>query len=420
MKGNPFYGTMRGKLGEQVFMRTGGEQRARTYLKVISNPRTKAQQAQRVKLANLVGFYRLLRPLLGDSFLRRPANQSSYNAFVKANLASSRVYLTKEQASSGYVVTAPYTITDGTLQQSGWDAVTSGFNFTDYTTPFEGTAGVGYALQAGFKSAYLAYYPDADESDVLLFVSVVEQPNAKAPTMLLHPMYLSQLDGTDQWFAKHIVSAKPAELTGTGQYVYKASANESLAIVRARISNNRIVVCSTENLNLGISANLRHGQFNTQLALNGAINSYGLGSGFAIQEAVRNTPVHTGVQARWVLENGNLADSITFDKPADVSKTTAIIYLTGLSNPIGGYGKTELRFENEEMNREGTRIVLDSREYGGDYTTMTLRLASAAVAGVFTIYPVTTRILIKFYDKADENRVIFEGYSAPLTFNAKE
>lgn len=411
---------MRGKLGEQVFMRTGGEQRARTYLKAISNPRTKSQMSQRVKLANLVGFYRILRPILGDSFLRRATNQSSYNAFVKANLASSHVYLTKEQASSGYVVTAPYTITDGTLQPSGWEKVTAGFDVTDYVTPFEGTAGVGYTLQEGFRNAYLAYYPDADDSEVLLFVSVIEQSNAKAPTMSIHSMYLSQLDGTDKWFAKHIVSSKPAEPTGTGQYFYKASANESLAIVRARISNNRIVVCSTESLYLGVSANLRQGQFNTQLALNSAINSYGMGSGFAIQEAVRNTPVRTGVQAWWVLENGNLSDSIAFDKPADVSETTAIIYLTGLSNPVGGYGKTELRFESEKMNGEGTRIVLNSREYGDDYTAITLRLASAAVTGVFTEYPVTTRILIKFYDKDDENKVVFSGYSAPLTFNAKE
>ena len=411
---------MRGKLGEQVFMRTGGEQRARTYLKVISNPRTKAQMSQRVKLANLVGFYRILRPLLGDSFLRRTANQSSYNAFVKANLASSRVYLTKEQASSGYVVTAPYTITDGTLQQSGWDAVTTGFDFTDYTTPFEGTAGVGYALQEGFKNAYLAYYPDADESDVLLFVSVKEQSGAMAPLMSIHPMYLSQLDGTDEWFAKHIKSAKPAEPAGTGQYVYKAAANESLAIVRARISNNRIVVCSTESLSLGVSANLRQGQFNTQLALNSAINSYGMGSGFAIQEAVRNTPARTDVQARWVLENGNLADSITFGKPADVSSTTAIIYLTGLSVPAKGYGKTEFRFEDEVMNGNGTRIVLNSREYGKDYTTMTLRLESVAVTESFKSYPATTRILIKLYDKDDENKVVFSGYSANLTFNAAQ
>lgn len=419
MKGNPFFGTMRGKLGEQVFMRTSGEQRARTYLKVISNPRTKSQMSQRVKLANLVGFYRILRPLLGDSFLRRPANQSSYNAFVKANLASSRVYLTKEQASNGYVVTAPYTITDGTLQQSGWDAVTPGFDFTDYVTPFEGTAGVGYALQEGFKNAYLAYYPDADESDVLLFVSVVEQPNAKAPTMSIHVMYLSQLDGTDSWFAKHIASAKPAELTGTGQYVYKAAANESMAIVRARISNNRIVVCSTESLNLGISANLRQGQFNTQLALNSAINSYGMGSGFAIQDAVRNTPQRVEEKKSWILEDGSLIDRIVFDKPSDINPNTARALFTGVAIP-GNLGKTTLRFENEQMNGEGTSIRMQYRIIGDDYTSLKLTLESAAVTGDFNRYPATTRILVRFYDKNDESKVVFEDYTAPLTFNAKE
>lgn len=419
MKGNPFFGTMRGKLGEQVFMRTGGEQRARTYLKVIGNPRTKSQMSQRVKLANLVGFYRLLRPLLGDSFLRRPANNSSYNAFVKANLASSRVYLTKEQASSGYVITAPYTITDGTLQQSGWDKVTPGFDFTDYVTPFEGTAGVGYALQEGFRNAYLAYYPDADESDVLLFVSVIEQSGGIAPTMSIHPMYLSQLDGTDSWFAKHIVSAKPAELAGTGQYVYKASANESLAIVRARISNNRIVVCSTESLNLGISANLRHGQFNTNLALNSAINSYGMGSGFAIQEAVRNAPAPVAPTSHWVTERGSLVDSIVFDKPGDVRPSNAVMLFTNIALPGGGLGKTTLRFEDEKMNGEGTKIQMYERVYGEDYTSLKLSLNEATVTNSFESYPVTTRILVQIYDKNDENKVVFSGYSAPLTFNAK-
>ena len=59
------------------------------------------------------------------------------------------------------------------------------------------------------------------------------------------------------------------------------------------------------------------------------------------------------------------------------------------------------------MNGDGTRIVLDSREYGKDYTTMTLRLASAAVTENYQRYPVTTRILIKFYDKDDETKFLF-------------
>ena len=399
-------------------MRMGGEQRARTYLKVISNPRTKAQMSQRVKLANLVGFYRLLRPLLGDSFLRRPANQSSYNAFVKANLASSRVYLTKEQASSGYVVTAPYTITDGTLQSSGWDKASPDLSSTLYTTPFEGPSGVGYALQGGFKNAYLAYYPDADESDVLLFVSVIEQSNAKAPIMSIHPMYLSQLDGTDEWFDKHMASAKPAELTGTGQYVYKAAENESLAIVRARISNNRIVICSTESLYLGISANLRHGQFNTQLALNNAINSYGMGSGFAIQEAVRNTPKLGKPEAYWVLENGSLSKTATFNTPGSINAQTAVAYFTNIEKPQEGYSETELFFENKDMDKEGSEIVLESVSFNEEQKSMLVKFKSAKVTSQYSQYPVTTKIAITLYNGS--GGVIFDGLTAPLTFNAAQ
>ena len=420
MKGNPFFGTMRGKLGEQVFLRTGGEQRARTYLKVISNPRTKAQMSQRVKLANLVGFYRILRPILGDSFLRRPANQSSYNAFVKANLASSRVYLTKEQASSGYVVTAPYTITDGTLQQSGWVLEGSLLSEFSLATPFAGTAGVGYALQEGFRRAYLEFYPDADESDVLLFVSVIDQKNRVAPTMSIHPMYLSQLDGTDEWFANNIVSMKPAETNGTAPYVYKPKGDESIAIVRARISNNRIVVCSTEHITLGGTANLRLGQFNTPMALNSAINSYGMGSNFAIQEAVRNAPAPTTPTAHWVLGGDVLADSITFDKPSDVTHLNAEVLFTNIALPGGGLGKTILRFENEDMNQDGTRILMYDRSYGKDYTTMKLRLQAVEVSSAFASYPVTTRILVQIYDVKDDTKVVFSGYTAPITFNAAE
>ena len=230
-------------------------------------------------------------------------------------------------------------------------------------------------------------------------------------------MYLSQLDGTDSWFTKHIVSTKPAELTGTGQYVYKAAANESLAIVRARISNNRIVVCSTESLSMGISANLRQGQFNTQLALNSAINSYGMGSGFAIQEAVRNTPPRVEKKKSWILEDGSLVDSIVFDKPSDVNSNTARALFTGITLP-SNLGKTILRFEDEQMNGEGTSIQMLYRIIGDDYTSLQLRFKSAAVTSSFVNYPTTTRILVRFYDKDDESKMIFEDYTAPLTFNA--
>lgn len=422
MKGNPFFGTMRGKLGEQVFMRTGGEQRARTYLKTISNPRTKAQQAQRVKLANLVGFYRLMRPILGDSFLLRASNLSSYNAFVKANLASSRVYLTKEQAQSGYVVTAPYTITDGNLQSSCWRFSGSILtNFTSATSPFLGTCvKEPYDVQLQFKSAYLNYYSDADESDVLLFVWIDEGVNRIAPTMKIDALYISELNGSNALFSELITQNKPAEIGRETAYDINFGNDRSLAIVRARMSNNRLVVCSRESLYLGNKAGLRLGQFNTTLQLNSAINSYGMSVGFAIQKAVRERPMGEQVGSMWLMEDGTTADSIRFDKPADVNNENCKVRLYGIPVPADGFGKTYLRFENEEMNGSGTKITMYERIYPSGMTNVVdVRFWEMVVASGFESYPVTTKIRVQFESK-DGSEILVDMLTPEITFNAAQ
>lgn len=410
MKGNPFFGTMRGKLGEQVFMRTGGEQRARTYLKVINNPRTLGQMRQRVKLANLVAFYRILRPILGDSFLRRTANQSSYNAFVKANLASNRVYLTKEQASNGYAVTAPYTITDGTLQPSAWGISQNTVNGIILETPFEGTSGVGYALQEGFKDAYMNHYADASEDDVLLFVTITEKSGAIAPTMSYHPMYINQLDGSDPWFAEHIVSSKPAETSDSATFLFTTEANQSIAIVRARITDGRIVVCSTESIILGFSANARLGQFNTELQLGSAVNSYGVGTAFVIQDSVRNAPMTKKQGSYWVLENGNLVSSITFDKPKNVGPTTAIMCFTAMDDIVPKIADVSIVFADYE-DTSGNSVTYGEIKYNETAKSLLIPLGSMTIAddsmGLSGL-----RLKITLKDNNDD--VLLDTYSAPF------
>ena len=52
-KGSLFWANASGKLGESVFYRSGGEQRNRSYVKNIKNPRTEAQMRNRIQLGNL-------------------------------------------------------------------------------------------------------------------------------------------------------------------------------------------------------------------------------------------------------------------------------------------------------------------------------------------------------------------------------
>ena len=84
-KGSLFWANARGKLGESVYYRAGGEQRNRTYVKNIKNPRTLAQAKNRITLMNYVAGFRSLRPILANSFVSRKSSQSGFNAFVSAN-----------------------------------------------------------------------------------------------------------------------------------------------------------------------------------------------------------------------------------------------------------------------------------------------------------------------------------------------
>lgn len=84
-KGSLFWANARGKLGESVYYRSGGEQRNRTYVKNIKNPRTKSQMVNRIQMSNLAAVYRTMKPILDYSFPDKKSSQSAWNEFVKKN-----------------------------------------------------------------------------------------------------------------------------------------------------------------------------------------------------------------------------------------------------------------------------------------------------------------------------------------------
>lgn len=103
------------KLGGAVIYQAKGQTLMRQLAPSISNPRTDAQMEQRVKLANLVAFYRASAKWMRGAFETKASNQSDYNAFVSANAAGNSVWLTKSQVDAGVCIVAPYTISRGSL-----------------------------------------------------------------------------------------------------------------------------------------------------------------------------------------------------------------------------------------------------------------------------------------------------------------
>ena len=101
-----FWGNATGKLGEAVFYRAGGEQRTRTYVAKIANPKTLAQMQNRISMANLASFFRSLKPLLKFSMTDRKSNQSAFNVFVKRSKRLDGAAILPETARQGWSI--PY------------------------------------------------------------------------------------------------------------------------------------------------------------------------------------------------------------------------------------------------------------------------------------------------------------------------
>lgn len=118
-KGSLFWANATGKLGESVFYRAGGEQRNRTYVRNIKNPRSRAQMMNRITMSNFTNIFRAFMEVIRLSFTTRPSNQSGFNAFVKANKTASSPVIEKNGASQGLGVPFMMRVSEGNITAFG-------------------------------------------------------------------------------------------------------------------------------------------------------------------------------------------------------------------------------------------------------------------------------------------------------------
>lgn len=114
-KGSLFWANASGKLGESVFYRAGGEQRNRTYVKNIKNPKTKAQMSNRIQMLNLTTIFKELTDILRFSFPNRSSKESGFNAFVKANKSATSSVNLKSNLEQAIVAPYQYFVSKGDL-----------------------------------------------------------------------------------------------------------------------------------------------------------------------------------------------------------------------------------------------------------------------------------------------------------------
>lgn len=175
-------GTVKGKIGDLVFMRRNGEQVQRAYVKP-KNAMTRSQYSQRSQLTNIVRLYQASPSFFMKAFENKPTNQSDYNALVSRNLGKDpRVYLPKEVAEAGGGVAAPYIISDGSLQP----ILVSGVGADAVTNIAIGDLSVTPTLTiAELSAAILANNTFIEAGDQLSYVSIEQFQDNGIPRLRL-------------------------------------------------------------------------------------------------------------------------------------------------------------------------------------------------------------------------------------------
>lgn len=273
-KDNMLLGYARGKVGSLVFARRLGQQITRAYNANPKDAATRSQVEQRVKMANVVNMYRATRALTNHSFEGATSGQTSYNLFVRYNLATSKVSLSKEAASFGACVVAPYIVSKGTLpsilvQGVGADATTNiavgSLEINDETTI------------AQFAAALVANNPSINFGDQLTYVSLVQASDANTGYPVVQSaIYEVTLNQSDQLPLRSYLPAVATavrdgmlahgELIGRGGFCWilsRKNADGSLSV-----SSQRIVLTSADVAS----------QYTNTASVTKAINSYGYNS----------------------------------------------------------------------------------------------------------------------------------------------
>lgn len=257
-----FNGTTAGKVGEVVFFRANGQQRARQYVPTVNDAKTESQVTQRVMLSPCIIAYRFLKSVLADSFPGSGIGISGYNAFVSANKTTNKAYFTKDNVSLNQFSMAPYIVSKGILtplNEGSYEAST-------FKVHIPGGEGTGIAA---FKTEYMAAYPDALASDRITYMRVYSESmdgldvNVKVLSFALSD---TEFPAAIAYTAGDLVVTIPLPSNGT-EY--------TIAMVRSQRDANGKVNVSTQKLVQNPAADNCYTHFSGTSQLQQALNSYG-------------------------------------------------------------------------------------------------------------------------------------------------
>lgn len=341
------------RLGGAVIYQSKGQTIGRELAAKVTNPRSQAQMAQRVRLANLVNLYRLFRPwMYRGAFENKPQTYSDYNAFVAANIGVNAAYLSKAQAAAGASVIAPVMISRGSLTPI----------VTSFSEDYEVISNIKIGAEDTNISDFgqlsrmiIANNPGILDGDQISLV-VVEQGTQNNVPYCTCKYFEMTLDvaSTDTNIPTWI---SVATLAGVGMFLQYSSSLlvGGAAFILSRKVNGTLKV-STQSLVLTTQAQTYFAQFANDIALNTSVASYGseavnfLDPNTTGASGANSTSGNSIVAARydntsWI-GPGFTAFDVADGRPLDVQ----------MSNPINA---TELSEVTATLRNQNNAIIIN-------------------------------------------------------------
>lgn len=238
-----FWGNASGKLGEAVYYRAGGEQRTRTWVPTIKNPRTNKQAIQRTKMNNMTAFYKSAANFIKQVLKPEKTSMSPFNQLVKNNASRNSFVASKAMIDGGYSVPLNFLVSTGDLNVP--------------TRPDMGTGMTGIDLSA---KGLDMWYTQVDNPYLLKLTSALPQTTLTGTTsetaakqargLLLGSEFYSAFVGSDNPYG---LPAEFALFIVVSQYADEGYVTDVLGVKCSATSTDELhVVISSGNSTVSV------------------------------------------------------------------------------------------------------------------------------------------------------------------------
>ena len=165
---------MKGSAGELVFRGNSGRTIVSEKPASVKNIRSAAQQHVRMKWGNIIQMYKVISPLINYGFENKPQGVTDYNMFVKLNMQSCAVYLSRAEVANGGCIAAPYKLSQGSLNA----IETSGKGVNTKTDIALGSLAITDSTTVGeFSIAVVSNNDGYEKGDNIVFFSFLQKVN---------------------------------------------------------------------------------------------------------------------------------------------------------------------------------------------------------------------------------------------------